>query len=82
MSRFLKRWTWTKSILVSPISIANLKTLIYIFLYKTLLVSIICDKCGIKEETSKEEESIEILKSLDLIDTFIINLKKMRLKKT
>ena len=40
----------------------------YIF-DKTLVFSIICDKCGCQDKkVFKEEESIEILKILDLIN--------------
>ena len=34
---------------------------------KTLVLSIVCDKCGSKDEKIFKEESIEILKVLGLI---------------
>ena len=48
----------------------------YIF-DKTLVVHIICDKCGSKdEEIFKEEKSIEMLKVLSLIN----NIKEQQMK--
>ena len=46
----------------------------YLF-YKTLVVSIICGKCGSKRKRIfKEEESTEILKTLGLIEYIIIKI--------
>ena len=58
-----------KSITLNVISIGNLKTLKHhTFFDKTLVLSVICDKCGTKnEKIFKEEEETEILKILDLI---------------
>ena len=50
--------------------------ILYIF-DKTLVLYIICDKCGSKdEEIFKEEKSIEMLKVLSLIN----NMKKHQMK--
>ena len=51
------------------VSIENLETLKHhAFLEKALVLSIICSKCENEDEKIfTEEESIEILKSLDLI---------------
>ena len=48
----------------------NLKTLKYhIFYKKKLVLTIICSKCDSKDEKIfKEKESIEILKTIDLIN--------------
>ena len=57
-----------KRIPLSVTNTENLETLKYhIFVDKTLVRSIICDKCGNNDEKIfKEEHSIEILKILDL----------------
>ena len=50
------------------VSIENLKTLTFDF-NKTLVLSIICDKCGSNDEKIfKENDSVRISKILDLID--------------
>ena len=62
---------WEKSIIFFVVSIENLKTLKYnIFSKKkTLVFSIICDKCCSEDEKIfEEEESIEILKIIGLIN--------------
>ena len=58
-----------KSNVLSVISIESLKTLKYQRLFNKILgISIICGKCGSKDdELFQEEESIEILKILGLI---------------
>ena len=49
------------------------------FFYKTLVLSIICGKCGSKSKRIlKEQESMEILTILGLIKNFIITLKISR----
>ena len=51
------------------INTENLKTLKYIYLKKTLSLSIVYNKCGHEyEKNFKEKESIEILKIRDLIN--------------
>ena len=51
------------------INTQNLKTLKYIYLKKTLSLSIVCNKCGHEyEKNFKEKESIEILKIRGLIN--------------
>ena len=58
-----------KSIALFVVNMKNLKTLKYhTFSKKTLVLSIIVSKCGSKDEKIlKEEESIKMLKILDLI---------------
>ena len=54
---------------LSAIKLEDLKTLKFHTFYKTLVLSIICDKCGSKDETILiGEESIELLKILCLIN--------------
>ena len=56
------------SIVLFVVNIENLETLNYhIFLKKTVVLSIICSKCNNKNKIFNEEESIKILKTLNLI---------------
>ena len=60
---------WKEFIVLFAVNIESLKILKYhIFFQKKLAVSIICYKCGNEDKKiSKEEESVDILKILDLI---------------
>ena len=63
----LKRWKIYIVLFVA--SIENLKNLKYTSYKKTLVLSIICSKCRNEEDKIfKEEKSIEILKTLGLIE--------------
>ena len=59
------------------VNIENFTNLKYHILQKKLVLSIICIKCGSKDKKIfKEEESIEILKILDLIKVGLSSSKK------
>ena len=60
---------WKKFIVLFAVNIESLKTLKYpIFFKKKVAVSIICYKCGNEDKKiSKEEESVDISKIIDLI---------------
>ena len=67
---YLERLRQKKYIVLFVVRIENLKIPKYhTFSKKTLVLSIICSKCGSKDkEIFKEEESIEILQILGLIE--------------
>ena len=56
------------------VSIENSKTIKYhTFLKKTLVIYIICNKCGNEDEKIfKEEESIDLLKILSSIENILL----------
>ena len=59
------------------VNIENFTNLKYHILQKKIVLSIICIKCGSKDKKIfKEEESIEILKILDLIKVGLSSSKK------